>query len=98
MFATTWPDGQCLAHNDPPDYNHYAYVLFLTLSWLTSIEQRNGSKSTIVTSQLPLSKWHDFLSGGNPTVGDAIMDRLVNGAHRIDLAGESSRKRKVEGS
>lgn len=62
---------------------------------LELIEQRSGSKSTIVTSQLPLSKWHDYLSGGNPTVGDAIMDRLVNGAHRIDLAGESLRRRKA---
>ncbi len=61
---------------------------------LELIEQRSGSQSTIVTSQLPLIKWHDYLSGGNPTVGDAIMDRLVNGAHRVELAGESLRRRK----
>lgn len=65
---------------------------------LELIEQRSGSKSTIVTSQLPLTKWHDYLSGTNPTVGDAIMDRLVNGAHRIDLAGDSLRKRKAAAS
>ena len=62
---------------------------------LEVIEQRSGVKATLVTSQLPVEKWHDYLSGGNPTVADAIMDRLVSGAHRVDLKGESMRKTKA---
>jgi DNA replication protein DnaC len=48
-------------------------------------EQRNGNKSTIITSQLPVEKWHDYLSGGNPTVADAILDRIVSGSLRIAI-------------
>jgi DNA replication protein DnaC len=59
---------------------------------LEVIEQRCGNRSTLITSQLPVDRWHDYLSGGNPTVADAILDRLVNGSHRIALKGESMRK------
>lgn len=59
---------------------------------LEVIEQRCGSRSTLITSQLPVDRWHDYLSGGNPTVADAILDRLVSGSHRIALKGESMRK------
>jgi DNA replication protein DnaC len=45
-----------------------------------------------VTSQLPKDRLHDYLSGGNPTVGDAIMDRLTGAAHTISIKGESIRK------
>ncbi|MGH8128529.1 MAG: IS21-like element helper ATPase IstB [Gammaproteobacteria bacterium] len=56
------------------------------------IEQRSGGRPTIVTSQIPVSKWHDYLSGGNPTVADAILDRLLSGSIRLELQGESMRK------
>jgi DNA replication protein DnaC len=59
---------------------------------LEVIESRSGARSTLITSQLPVDRWHDYLSGGNPTVADAILDRLVSGAHRIALTGESMRK------
>lgn len=59
---------------------------------LEVIEQRSGHRSTLITSQLPVDRWHDYLSGGNPTMADAILDRLVSGAHRIELKGESMRK------
>lgn len=59
---------------------------------LEVIEQRSGQRSTLITSQLPVDCWHDYLSGGNPTMADAILDRLVSGAHRIELKGESMRK------
>lgn len=59
---------------------------------LEVIECRSGARSTLITSQLPVDRWHDYLSGGNPTVADAILDRLVSGAHRIELKGESMRK------
>jgi DNA replication protein DnaC len=54
-------------------------------------EARSGLKATIITSQLPVKKWHEYLSGGNPTVADAIMDRLLGKGQRIELTGESLR-------
>lgn len=62
---------------------------------LEVIEQRSGRRSTIMTSQLPVERWHDYLSGGNPTVADAILDRLLNGSHRLNLQGESMRKQRT---
>ena len=59
---------------------------------LEVIDSRSGGKSTAITSQIPLEHWHDYLSGGNPTVADAILDRLVGGAIRINLKGDSMRK------
>ena len=50
--------------------------------------------STIVTSQLPVSKWHDSI--GDATLADAILDRLTHNAHRIELKGESMRKTKAK--
>ena len=47
-------------------------------------------RSTIVTSQLPVDCWHQTI--GDPTYADAILDRLVHNAHRIELAGESLRR------
>lgn len=60
---------------------------------LEVIEQRTGRGATLITSQMPVEKWHDYLSGGNPTVADAILDRLVSGSYRIDIKGESMRKK-----
>jgi DNA replication protein DnaC len=57
---------------------------------LEILEERYGRRSTIVTSQLPLSAWHEVI--GDPTYADAILDRLVHNAHRIDLTGESLRR------
>ncbi len=59
---------------------------------LEVIESRSGARSTLITSQLPVDRWHDYLSGGNPTVADAILDRLVSGSQRLELKGESMRK------
>ena len=57
---------------------------------LDIIEDRHGRKSTIITSQLPVSNWYDAV--GAPTVADALLDRIVHTAHRIELTGESMRK------
>ena len=57
---------------------------------LEIIEDRHGLKSTIITSQLPVEAWHEQMT--NPTVADAILDRLVHNAYRINLSGESMRK------
>lgn len=57
---------------------------------LEVMEDRHGSRSTIITSQLPIESWHQLMP--NPTVADAILDRLVHNSYRINLTGESMRK------
>lgn len=57
---------------------------------LEVIEQRSGHRSTLITSQLPVDRWHDYLGNNNPTVADAILDRLVTGADRLTLKGNTS--------
>jgi len=57
---------------------------------LEVIEDRGGLRSTIVTSQLPVAHWHEAL--GEPTVADAILDRLVHDAYRLELSGASMRR------
>jgi DNA replication protein DnaC len=59
---------------------------------LEVIEDRHGSTSTIVTSQLPVEHWHEVI--GDPTIADALLDRLVHNAHKITLKGESLRRKK----
>ena len=57
---------------------------------LEIMEDRGGTRSTIMTSQLPPTKWHDHI--GDPTVADAVCDRLLHNAHRLVLKGPSRRK------
>lgn len=64
----------------------------IKLALLQILEERHGKHSTLITSQLPVSAWHDYIN--EPTVADAIMDRLTAGAHRIELKGESMRRKK----
>jgi DNA replication protein DnaC len=59
---------------------------------LEILEERYGRRSTIVTSQLPIAAWHEVI--GDPTYADAILDRLVHNAHRLDLDGDSMRRAK----
>lgn len=63
---------------------------------LEIIEDRHGLGSTLITSQLPVESWHQLLA--NPTVADAILDRLVHNAYRITLTGESMRKIRAKDS
>ncbi len=58
---------------------------------LEVLEDRHGSRSTIATSQLPIEEWHAVI--GDPTLADAILDRLVHNAYKINLRGDSMRKR-----
>jgi len=58
---------------------------------LEVIEDRHGHASTIMTSQLPVEHWHESI--GDPTLADAILDRLIHNAHRINLKGGSMRKK-----
>ena len=59
---------------------------------LEIMEERHEVQSTIVTTQLPIENWHEMI--GNPTIADAIMDRLVHSAHYLQLKGGSMRKMK----
>lgn len=63
---------------------------------LEVIEDRAGLRSTIVTSQLPVSLWHEAM--GEPTVADGILDRLLEHVHRIELRGDSMRRRDADES
>lgn len=58
---------------------------------LEIMEDRHGKRSTIITSQLPVVNWYDII--GEQTIADAILDRIVHDAHRIELNGESLRKK-----
>jgi DNA replication protein DnaC len=57
---------------------------------LDILEDRNQIRSTLITSQLPISQWHEVLA--DPTLADAILDRLVHNAYKLELRGESMRK------
>ena len=57
------------------------------------VEDRHGRGSTLITSQLPLDKWHDII--GEPTFADAILDRIVHNSYRLELDGPSMRKLKA---
>jgi DNA replication protein DnaC len=55
------------------------------------VEDRHGNRSTIITSQLPVAQWYEVI--GEQTIADAILDRIVHDAHRMELVGESIRRR-----
>jgi DNA replication protein DnaC len=55
-------------------------------------EDRYQTRSTVLTSQLPVSRWHEQI--GDPTIADGILDRLVHNAHRLEMRGESMRKKR----
>lgn len=63
----------------------------IKLALLQILEERHGKRSTVITSQLPVSAWHEYIN--EPTIADAIMDRLTASAHRIELKGESLRRK-----
>lgn len=60
---------------------------------LEVLEDRHGTRSTVVTSQLPIDSWHDYI--GHPTIADAVLDRLVHNAHKLTMKGPSRRKEKA---
>jgi DNA replication protein DnaC len=61
---------------------------------LEVLEDRYGRHSTAITSQLPVEKWHEWI--GDPTLADAILDRVVHNAHKIKMKGPSRRKEKAK--
>ena len=58
------------------------------------VEDRHGRGSILITSQLPVATWHDVI--GEPTLGDAILDRIVHNAYRLNLKGPSMRKNEAD--
>lgn len=64
--------------------------------FLEILDDRHATASTLITSQFPPARWHELI--GDATVADAILDRLIHGAHRIELKGESMRKYRGKGS
>lgn len=66
----------------------------MRITLLQLLEDRYGKKSFMITSQLPVSKWHEYIN--DPTLADAILDRLTANAHRIELKGESMRRKKMK--
>jgi DNA replication protein DnaC len=61
---------------------------------LELLDDRVGTRATLITSQLPVASWHDWLN--DPTLADAILDRIVHAAHKIALKGESMRKKQIK--
>jgi DNA replication protein DnaC len=61
---------------------------------LELLDDRVGARATLITSQLPVTAWHEWLN--DPTLADAILDRIVHAAHKIALKGESMRKKQVK--
>jgi hypothetical protein len=59
----------------------------------SAMEDRYGRGATLITSQIPVNRWHDLI--GEPTLADAILDRIVHNAHRLQLSGDSLRKQKA---
>jgi DNA replication protein DnaC len=60
---------------------------------LEIVEDRYDAGSLVITSQVPVDRWHEIV--GNPTLADAILDRVIHNAYRSELAGESMRKRRM---
>ncbi|MGL3210615.1 IS21-like element helper ATPase IstB [Bradyrhizobium sp. BR 1433] len=63
------------------------------LDLLEIFEERYRRKSTLITAQLPVAQWHDMI--GEPTIADAILDRIIHNSHRIALEGDSMRRKKA---
>ena len=61
---------------------------------LELLDDRVGTRATLITSQLPVTAWHEWLN--DPTLADAILDRIVHAAHKIALKGESMRKKQIK--
>ena len=61
---------------------------------LEIVEERYGRGATLITSQIPVDRWHDLI--GDPTFADAILDRVIHNAHRLQLRGESLRKKAAQ--
>ena len=64
------------------------------MTLLEIAEERHGRGATLITSQIPVERWHDLI--GDPTLADAILDRVIHNAHRLQLRGDSLRKKAAQ--
>lgn len=78
--ACQWAEGNWLAPLNQVERNDLLEVL----------DDRVGTRATLITSQLPSAHWHAYLN--DPTLADAILDRVLHAAHKVELTGESLRK------
>jgi DNA replication protein DnaC len=76
------------------DFGLQALTQEIRITLLQLLEDRYGKKSIIITSQLPVAKWHEYIN--DPTLADAILDRLTANAVKVELKGESLRRKKVK--
>ncbi len=76
------------------DWGLYPFTDESRRDLLEILEDRCGKRSTLVTGQLPIDQWHQAI--GDPTLADAILDRIIHDAYKINLQGESMRKRKAK--
>lgn len=76
------------------DFGLYPLDNVNRLALLQILEDRYGKMSTVIVSQLPVNKWYEYM--GEPTITDAIMDRLLSCSHKIELKGESLRKKELK--
>jgi len=76
------------------DFGLYPFDAQSRLSLLEIMEDRHGRGSTVISSQFPTASWHEVI--GEPTIADAVCDRVVHSAFRIELKGESVRKKYAE--
>jgi DNA replication protein DnaC len=74
------------------DWGTHALTDQQRLDLLEIFEERYRRKSTLITAQLPVARWHDMI--GEPTIADAILDRIVHNSHRFSLEGDSMRNQK----
>jgi DNA replication protein DnaC len=75
------------------DFGIQPFDLQSRMALMEIIEDRHGKGALIITSQIPLNKWYDII--GEQTIADAILDRIIHNAHRLELKGESLRKRRT---
>ena len=73
------------------DFGIHPFDTQSRLSLLEIMEDRHGRGSTVISSQFPVKSWHEII--GEPTIADAICDRIIHSAYRIELKGESVRKK-----
>jgi len=78
--------------NGGPKLNSYCLTDANRRDLLEILDDCYGARSTLITSQLPIPAWHDYLA--DPTLADAILDRFIHNAHHLDLRGDSMRKTK----
>ena len=94
MERNQWSPCSGISGRHAPDFTVFVFSVLLycpVLYFLEVIEDRHLSGSTIITSQLPIKEWHEFI--GEKTIADAIMDRILHLSYKFEMKGDSLRKK-----